>query len=165
MITAALAFIHARRWLVELIMLAALVAGVTWFCHSLIQKGVAQQQAADAVIAAQAQHDADVKTAQLEERAHIAEKVRDQERTDNDQYRVEHPLAGRVRICSASGSNLPGSPQAKPGDAATTAAASLGDSVSSATTGKLYDRGALLDAFGALFDSSNGQVRQWQGSR
>src|SRR4051812_37282915 len=55
MITAVLAAIHARKWLVELIVLGVVVLGVYLFCQHLIGVGVERQKAAD-----RAQYEADL---------------------------------------------------------------------------------------------------------
>lgn len=95
MISAALAFIHARKWLVELLLLAAICGAMWWACHHLIEVGVQRQKNADAV-----------------ELARVVEKAREHESTiakeASDAY--EKKLAeihastpiGAVRLCHAT---------------------------------------------------------------
>ena len=94
MITGALELLHARKWLVELLVLLAIVGGVWWFCAHLIDVGVQRQKDADAAAYAKLQRDADLETGRLKGRAEAAEKARDQEISDGRRYRSEHPLHG-----------------------------------------------------------------------
>lgn len=106
MITDALEFIHARKWLVELILAAVLIIGIVLFCQHLIGVGVQRQKDADARELVKLQHDADIKTAKAQERADLAEKARDIEITQLDDYRRQHPLHGRLCV-NEGGSHLP----------------------------------------------------------
>jgi hypothetical protein len=126
MITAALAAIHARKWIVELVLLLAIAGGVWWFCHHLIDVGVQQQKDADAAAYAKLQRTADRETGRLQGVADAAEKARAQEASELDRYRLEHPLHGGLcqprKLPAAAGAEAPG---ANGRDA--TASASAGD--------------------------------------
>lgn len=106
MISSALEFIHARKWLVELILVAVVVAGLWWFCHHLIQVGVQRQRDDDARELVKLQHDADVESGRLQGIADAAHKAQEQEHADNLDYRRTHPLHGG--LCLNQGrSHLP----------------------------------------------------------
>jgi hypothetical protein len=105
MITAALAFIHARKWLVELILAAAVIAVAWLFCQHLIEVGVQRQKDADAKEYAAMQRKADIETGRLQGVADAAEKAREKEASDLDQYRRDHPLHGGLcnKLSAAAG--------------------------------------------------------------
>jgi hypothetical protein len=113
MITGVLEFIHARKWLVELVLLLALAGGVWWFCQHLIDVGVQRQKDDDAKAYAELQRKADLETGRLQGVADAAEKARAQEHADDDQYRRDHPLHGG--LCLAR--QLPATASAQTGAA------------------------------------------------
>lgn len=104
MITAVLAFIHARKWLVELILLALIVGAITWFCHHLIDVGVQRERSAWQAAAMKAHQEAVLKLARETMRANLAEKARDIELTQLNQYVLDHPLHGSLdSLCRRPG--------------------------------------------------------------
>lgn len=150
-IGAALEFLHARKWLVELLLLAAVVIGVYLFCQHLIGVGVQRQKDADAVELAK-------QLAADKVKADKAEHVHDQELSDLRTFRDEHPFTYRVCIKPV--------PKHGPTDAShdgTTPASTVGESVPAPDPDITEDRGPLLDAFAALFETNNAALRQWQG--
>jgi hypothetical protein len=94
MITAALEFIHARKWLVELILLALIAGGIWWFCAHLIDVGVQRERAAWTERLAKQKHDADVELGRKQGVADAAEKEREKAEADLADYRRDHPLHG-----------------------------------------------------------------------
>lgn len=116
MITDALEAITSRKWLMELILAAVLVAGVYFFCQHMVDVGVQKQRDADLAELVVLQHDADIKTAKAQERADLAEKARDIEITQLDDYRRLHPLHGRLCV-NEGGGHLPAAGTADRGDA------------------------------------------------
>lgn len=99
MISCFLEFFHARKWLAELLLLALVVGGVWWFCQHLIDVGVQRERAAWQAKLTDAQRKADIETGRLQGRADAAEKAREQEQADLDEYRRTHPLHGG--LCGA----------------------------------------------------------------
>jgi hypothetical protein len=163
-ITAALAFIHERKWLVELILLAVLVIGVVLFCQHLIGVGVQRQKDDDARELVKLQHDADIKTAKAQERADIAEKARAIEITQLDDYRRLHPLHGRLCI-NEGGGHLPSTGAAHAGnDGSGTAAGDLLPLHSGNSGGDEGepDQLAMLDALEAVADGVSAGLREYQ---
>jgi hypothetical protein len=164
-ISDALAFIHARKWLVELILLAVIVAGVYFFCQHLIGVGVQRQKDADARELVKLQHDADVEAARLRGVADAAEKARAKEHDELADYRRLHPLHGGLCL-NQGGRHLP-----------TAGAADGGDEGTSATAGNLQplpagDPGSggqgdpdvrhLLDVFAGRADLLSAELREYQ---
>lgn len=103
MITDALDFIHARKWLFELILLAVVVVGVWLGCRHLVGVGVQRQRDADAREVVKLQRDADLETARLQGAVDAAEKARAKEHSDLDLYRRQHPLHGGLCINEGRG--------------------------------------------------------------
>jgi hypothetical protein len=164
-VTAVLEFIHARKWLVELILLLAIVGGVWWFCQHLIGVGVQRQKDTDAAELVKLQHDADIKTAQAQERADIAEKANAKEATDLDVYRRLHPEHGGLCL-NQRGRDLPQAGAANSGNAG--AAAGAGD-VQPLLPGDSGPGGqgdpdirGMLEALYARADLLSAQVREYQ---
>jgi len=164
--TALLAFIHARKWLVELILFAVIVAGVYLFCQHLIQVGVQKQKDADAKELVELQRKADLETGRLQGKADAASHIHDQELADLRLYRSTHPLHGGLCI-NQGRSNLPSATAANTGDAG--AAAGQGDVQSlspgdpSASGQRDADIRGMLDTLAARADFLSAQVREWQG--
>lgn len=151
MITSALEFIHARKWLVELLLASALAAGVWLFCRHLVEVGVQEQKDADAV-QLEKQRVADQANADKAEHNH------DQELQSLRDWRDQHPFTYRVCIPAA----VPKRSTADSSNAGTASSAAVGNGVSTADPDITEDRGPLLDAFAALFENENATVRQWQ---
>lgn len=161
MITAALEFIHARKWLVELILAAVLVAGVYFFCQHLIGVGVQKQRDADLAELVVLQHDADIKTAKAQERADLAEKARDIEITQLDDYRRLHPLHGRLCVNEGSG-HLSAAGTADGSNAG--ASAGAGDVLAlPERTNSGSDQLGMLDILASRCDKLSAVVRAYHG--
>lgn len=124
MISAALEFIHARKWLVELILLGVLVAGVTWFCHHLIGVGVQRERAAWVEKLALQQRAADVELGRKQGIADAAEKARETSDQKLADYIRDNPVHGGLCQRPTAAARLPAAGR-DPGDAR--AAASGGD--------------------------------------
>lgn len=163
MITAALDFIHARKWLVELILFLVIAGGIYLFCQHLIVVGTSQERARWEAKLKDAEQKAAIETARLTERAAIAEKARAIELTELDSYRASHPLHGR--LCQPSGGGVPGSAAPKPVDAGTSAAAAgflAMPEGHSGTEGGRADQQYLLDLLAARADQVSAGLREWQ---
>lgn len=94
MITAALDFIHGRKWIVEAIALAAIMGLVAWWHHATFEAGIKHQKAEDDEATASLVHAAEVQTDFYKARAERAEGAHAQETIDNDRYRAANPLHG-----------------------------------------------------------------------
>jgi hypothetical protein len=123
-ITAALEFIHARKWIVELILLAVIAGAIWWFCAHLVDVGVQKERAAWQAAAAKAHHEAELKLAHETERANIAEKARAIELEQLNDYVRDHPLHGSLdSLCRRSwDGTMPATPAANAGHAGAGAA-------------------------------------------
>lgn len=163
MITSALEALHARKWLVELIVLLVVAGAIWWGCSALIEKGVQKQKDDDAKVTAQLTLDAAKETGRLQARADTAEQAYTHEHQDNQDYRAAHPV-GLSQLCNtrARPSNLPSASTAHGGNEGSPAAAELGERVPTPDNGQPYDRAALLGAFAALFDDKNAVIREFQ---
>jgi hypothetical protein len=107
MITETLAFIHARRWIVELIIAAAITGAVVWYCTHLVNVGVQKQKDVDARALAEWQHNADLEAGRKQGRADAANEAREKELTDLRKYRAEHPLHGGLCLNRAPSAAVP----------------------------------------------------------
>lgn len=151
MITGVIAFIHARKWLVELILAAVVVAGVYLFCQHLIHVGVQRQRDEDVAALA-------VLRKEDQAKADKAEHSHDQEISDLRDFRDKHPFS--YRVCIQSSLQKP-HPADDSNDGAS-ASATMGERMPQTATDITEDRGPLLEAFAALFDEKNSTLRQWQ---
>lgn len=139
----------------------ALAGGLWWVHNHLVDKGIAQQQAADAKAYARLQRDADLETGRLNGLADAAEHAHDQELTDLRQYRADHPLHGSLRV-----NCLPATPRGEasasnPIDGGTSTQPGPVQSVPEGNSGGL-DQLHLLDILAGKADEVSGQLREWQ---
>lgn len=167
MITAVLTFIHARKWLVELILLLAVVGAVTWFCHHLIEVGVQQQKDADAAQYAKLKETADKETGRLQGIADTAEKARDQESKALDDYRTANPLHGSLCLNPAQQSGrVPETGATHPSNAGTSTSTSTVQPVSAGDSGTggqgQPDIRHMLDLLAGRADQVSGELREYQ---
>lgn len=151
MISAVLAFIHARKWVVELILLAALAGSFALYRAHLIELGKQLQKAADA-------RELEIERKAAQAQQDKAEHTHDQELITLRDYRDKHPFSYRVCIQPA----MQSSSSANSSDVSAAATATVGERVPEATPDITEDRGPLLDAFAALFEESNATLRMWQ---
>jgi hypothetical protein len=167
MISAALAFIHARKWLVELILLAVLVAGVVLFCQHLVDVGVQRERAAWQTAATKARQAAELKLAHETERANIAEKARAIELAELDNYVRDHPLHGSLdSLCRRAGNG--GMPATTSPDARHAGAGAAGGDVQSLPSGNNRgdedepDQLGMLSALEVVADGVSAGLREYQ---
>jgi hypothetical protein len=162
-----LAFFHARKWLAELLLLALVVGGVWWFCQHLIDVGVQRERSAWQAKLVEAQRKADIETGRLQGRADAAEKAREQEQADLDEYRRTHALHGGLcRARNVSGTAGAEAARAHGGDeGASTAAGDL----QSVPAGDLRARGSgepdvrhLFDVLAGKADLLSAPLREYQ---
>jgi hypothetical protein len=92
--TAFFAFFAARRWLVEVIGLGLLLAGIAWWHHATFEKGIDRQRQEDRVEIDRLTRAADLETARLKGIADAAEKTRDEEHNELVAFRQSDPLHG-----------------------------------------------------------------------
>lgn len=164
MISSALEFVHARKWLIELILLVVIVGAGYWFCHHLIEVGVQRQKDADTKALVELQRHTDIETGRLQGIADTAEQARAKEHTDLVDYQRTHPLHGG--LCDAHGrqGGMPSTGTANGGDAhAGPKAADLqplpsGDSPSRHRTDQL----GLLDLLAGRCDAVSATLREYQ---
>lgn len=158
------------QWALELIVVAVAIVAVDawWHVHNarLVAEGVQKQRAADTAASLALKSQVDAQTAALAARAAAAEDARAKAESDLAQYRADHPLTGAVRLCphpAAGGGGLPQGTAAHPGGENPAPAPSVGQPVPAGDSPSAEDRLRLLDAFGALFDFTAGQVTELQG--
>lgn len=107
MITSALDFIHARKWIVELLVIVAIAGAVWWFCSHLIGVGVQRQKDDDAKVLAEWQHTADLEAGRKQGLADAANKARDEEIKGLRDYRDTHPLHGGLCLKPSAAAAVP----------------------------------------------------------
>lgn len=172
-ITLALEFVHARKWLVELI-LAAIIVGAVWYWHhSAVQtgvaKGVAAQKHEDELAAEQLHIQVETLTEQNRALARAAEARYDTEHTANVAGAAvpvgTSQLCNPTRHAHESGGGLPAAGGGDRGNAAAAAGPNLGAGLPAPDNELAEDREALLGAFAALFDDKTALIRQYQGRR
>jgi hypothetical protein len=166
MISAALEFVHARKWLVELLLLGVIVVGVVLFCRHLIQVGVERQRAEDERAYRQLQLDAAIESGRLKGIAEKASHEHDEELQTLREYRVQHPLHGGLCLDDGRKSRLPNAGTAESGDAGRSSSAeslqpvSSGDSQPSGQSDP--DIRGMLDALAGRADRVSAQLREFQ---
>ncbi|HXE08332.1 MAG TPA: hypothetical protein VN612_10570 [Acidobacteriaceae bacterium] len=154
-VTALLAFIHARKWLVELILFAALAAGIAWFCHHLIGVGVQRQKDDDA-------RELEAQRKELTAKAETASHAHDKELLELTSYVNSHPLHGS--LCQRP--RVPAAGSAVSFNAGAGAATwdllpvPSGDHRSDAGE---PDQLHMLDLLGRRADEVSAGLREWQG--
>lgn len=157
-VTWLLDFIHARKWLVELIVLGLIAGAVWWLCSHLIDVGVQQERARWEVKVMQAEQE----RARQQGRAETAEKAGNDERKALDDYIAGHPLHGS--LCPPAG-RLPTAASAEPGHAGSSAAA--GDVLPLPAGDHRGDEGEpdqlhLLDLLAIRGDQVSATLREFQ---
>jgi len=168
-IAAALAFLHARKWLVEILLGVALVGGL-WIAYDRqIDKaevrGMTQQQAADDMATALLRKKVDELTAQNVALAAAAKAKYDSDHAANLTAAVA-PV-GVSQLCpppSPHGSEIGLSQASAPhaGNGSGAAAAAVVQPVSAADNGLAEDRRRLLGALAALSDDDSAVIREFQ---
>ena len=154
-------FIHARKWLVELLVLAAIAGAVWWGCSRLIDVGVQKERAKW-----QAKLDeAKLETARAEGRAEAADKAAEGERDALKDYVASNPLHGSLASLCRSKGSLPTPTAANPGHvgpgAGTAAVQPLPSGDFDGHSGE-PDQLHLLDLLARRGDLLSAQVREWQ---
>lgn len=160
MISTALEFLHARKWLIELLLLAAIAGGVWWVCHHLIEVGMQRERAAwmlkvDA---------ANLETARLRGIAEAAEATGKREHDELTQYMADHPLHGTLAsLCKPP--RVPAATQTDSGHAGAGAAATPVQPVPEGDSGgadREPDQLGMLASLSARCDALSTQVREYQ---
>lgn len=154
-------FIHARKWLVELLVLAAIAGAVWWGCARLIDVGVQKERALWVAKLDQAK----LAAARAEGRAQAADKAAEGERDALKDYVASNPLHGSLAsLCRPKG-GLPGATAANPGHADPGA---TGSNVLPLPSGSFDghsgepDQLNLLDLLAQRADLLSAQVREFQ---
>jgi hypothetical protein len=161
MISTALEFIHARKWVVELILFAVIVAAGWWFCHHLIDVGVQRERAAWMLKVEAANLDA----AKAQGRADAAEHAAEGERNALADYIRDHPLHGSLAgMCRKQA----GVPAATAADGRDEEAGAVSADVLAVPSGNLGsntdepDQLGMLGLLAARGDLLSAQVRECQ---
>jgi hypothetical protein len=160
-VTAVLEFIHARKWLVELLLLAAIVGAVWWFCHHLIDVGVQRERAAWMLKV----DEANLKAAEAKGRADAAEAAGKKEHDELAKYVADHPLHGSLASLCRKPSSVPAATTSNPGNArASTGPADVQPLPEGDPGGDVGepDQLGMLSALAARADILSGSLREWQ---
>lgn len=164
MISTALEFIHARKWIVELILVAVLIAGVWWFCHHLIDVGV-QRERATWMLKVDA---ANLERARAQGRADAAEATAKKEHDELTQYRVDHPLRGSLASLCRKPAGVPAASGAVSGDAQAGAGSADFQPLPAGNPVSVVDEPdqlGMLDLLAGRADLLSSQLREWQAAQ
>ncbi len=153
-------FIHARKWLVELILLALIAGAVWWFCAHLIGVGVQRERAAWE----QKATEANIKAAKAQGRAEAAEAAGKREHDELETYIAAHPLHGSLASLCRPSPGVPAAAEGHPGDAAASAGSADVQSLSARDPrgGQDPDQLGMLSALAARADLLSATVREYQ---
>lgn len=172
LIVTAFAFLHERKWLVEILLGAALIGGIwIWYDRQIdaaYARGVAAQVTEDDRATADLKKQVADLTAQNAALALAAKAKYDSDHTAN----VASAAApvGISQLCRpASPHDSQGGVReaggAHPGDEGGAAPAAVGGGVLAPDNGLADDRRALLGAFAALFDDQTAVIREFQSRK
>ncbi len=165
---ALLALITAKDWVYGAL-IALIVGGGLYWHHAIIEKGIADQVAADNRATALLKAETAKETADLKARADMAERAYEKEAGDNANYRSQHPV-GPVRLCSdsahGSGPVLPEGGTANTGNAPTGPSPGPVQPLPSGNSGFRAGAGPdianLLDLLAARADETSATLREYQ---
>lgn len=147
------------------IAVAAIIAGMLWYRHSLIAEGEQHIKDADAkAVAAQIIHNTEIET-RAKTLAEQAGHAHDQELTDLRAYRDSHPL-GPMFVSNGASHRcpVPAATTAHPRDVETITSAQSVLSVSAGNTeSSAIDISGMLEALAGRADQLSAQLREWQG--
>jgi len=167
MITAILAFIHARHLLVWLVATAIVVTGIAYWHHATFKAEMERVRAEDRAALAKAQQKADLETSRLKGIADAAEKVRNEEHDQLVAYRTAQPLHGQ--LCTQPRNSLASVPAIADtvilhaGPSAATANLQPVPTGDSAASGRADpDVRHLLDVFAGRADEVSATLREFQ---
>ena len=166
-VAAALEFLHARKWLVELILLAVLLAGLALYRVHLIDMGKQEQKDADTAAYAKLQADTDKETSRLQGVANDADKAHTAESAKLAQYIADHPLHGS--LCPhGSGSGVPGTSSHNPSNGP--ASAGSGPVLPMPQGDRSRDQDdpdqlGMLSALAGRADQLSAGLREWQARK
>lgn len=105
MIAGLLGWTKLPQWAMELIVIAAIVAGLGALHHHILDQGIAEQVAKDKVATDKLNKETADQTAALKAKATTAETNYASEHADNVAYRNDHPdLKQPVRLCGSDNS-------------------------------------------------------------
>lgn len=167
MITSAISFITSRKWLVELILAAVVIAAAALFCQHLVDVGVQRERSAWQAAATKARQAAELKLAHETERANIAEKARAIELAQLNDYVRDHPLHGSLdSLCRRAGNG--GMPAASAANASHAGAGAATGDVQSLPSGNNRgdedepDQLGMLSALEVVADGVSAGLREYQ---
>lgn len=169
MIAAVLGWTKFPQWALELIVIAAVAGGIWYWQHSLVDKGIHEQQAADDAASKPLIQQAKDETAQLKVKADMAEQSHAKEMADLQNLTGSHANQP-VRLClnsNAGGQGVPPTGAAHNGnESAGAPAATLqpmpdGDYQSGARRAG-PDIEPLLRALSASADTVSAELREFQ---
>jgi hypothetical protein len=155
-----LGFVGARRWLVELIAIAAVAALGWWFCHHLMDIGAERERAAWM----QKAGEANLLAARAQGRADAAEAAGKREHDELKSYMASHPLHGSLAsLCKPS--RVPAATASVSGNVGAGTATDDVQPVSARDpVGDLDepDQLGMLSLLAARADLLSGTLREWQ---
>lgn len=167
-IVAAVEFVHARKWLVELLLATALIVGL-WiaYAHKIDQAtraGIQKQIAADE----KATDDLRKQVADLTAQ-NVALAAAAHAKYEDDHAKttaLASAPVGTSQLCNPTPYHrpapVPATGTAHAGDAPGAAPAPVVQPVSAADSGLAYDRRGLLSALAALSDDGSAVIREYQ---
>lgn len=160
MISAALAAITSRKWLMELILAAVLVAGVYLLCQHLIGVGVARERAAWQTKV----REANLETARQRGLADAAEAAGKKEHDERTQYALDHPLRGSIDSLCRRSRGVPATAQTVSSNAGAGAPSAAIQPVleGGVGSGSDPDQLGMLSVLASKCDGLSSQLKEWQ---
>lgn len=155
------------KWAQEAIVIlaasGALWAALVWHDRKVYDRGIKAQQTADTKDTAALLKAADIQTTAWKSRATAAEAEDAKAQSDLALYRAARPIVYRVCFdAHGSGFGVPESAPLGSGAQKGSSAPLVGKPVPAGNPVVSEDRGPLLDAFAALFDTQDDTLREFQ---
>lgn len=160
-----LGWTKAPQWLLELILVVAVIGAVWFWNHSVYESGIEAQRAADAKATLAATVAANRETDRQRHRAEVAEKANADEHTALVDYQRDHHSS--VRLCNApvatAGVPAAGASAAPAAGASAAGVQQVPGRDSGAGQGaEGRDIGGLLDALAGRADEISADLREYQ---
>jgi hypothetical protein len=168
-IGAFLDFLHARKWLVELLLVVAIIGAVVWWHHSTLEKGIADGVAKQKALDDHASAELHAQVAQLTAQNVALAAAAHAKYEDDHAQTIATAVApvGTRELCKPAEAHdrsvgMSKAGRAQPGNDATAALTPVVREVPAPDHGQSDDRRRLLGALAALADEQSAVIREYQ---